>query len=53
MSSFSTSTTGFAEPAAPTDRERMVAAAQVLYWQHGIAAVTMGDIAHHLGLSES
>jgi AcrR family transcriptional regulator len=41
------------EPATSTDRERIVAAAQVLYLQHGIAAVTMADLAHHLGLPES
>jgi AcrR family transcriptional regulator len=53
MSSLLTLLTGFAEYATPTDRERIVAAAQVLYWQHGIAAVAMTDLTRHLGLPES
>jgi AcrR family transcriptional regulator len=50
LPAFESDTTG---SATPTDRERILVAAQELYRQHGIAAVAMTDLARHLHLSES
>ncbi|WP_324680673.1 TetR/AcrR family transcriptional regulator [Hymenobacter sp. GOD-10R] len=40
-------------PDEPADRERIMAAAQELYLQHGIATVALADFADHVGLPES
>jgi AcrR family transcriptional regulator len=53
MSFFPAPKTSAAESDHRTDRERIIAAAQVLYVQHGIAALTMTDLARHLNLPES
>lgn len=45
--------TSLGEPTASLVRSRIVATAKMLYFQHGIAEVTMADIAHHLRLPES
>jgi AcrR family transcriptional regulator len=53
MSSLPASESDATESANPTDRERILAAAQELYLQHGIEAIVMTDLARHLNLSES
>jgi AcrR family transcriptional regulator len=53
MSSSPASESDATESATLTDRERILAAAQELYLQHGIEAIAMPDLARHLNLSES